>query len=80
LFGIELDRRSSTEGWGIISNISGPGLTPTHLLAARPQVGRAAFSRLRGEDDAARVWRISEDITGDPYPIAVSAAHPKGDR
>ncbi|WP_103539069.1 MULTISPECIES: SDR family oxidoreductase [unclassified Streptomyces] len=41
LFGLELDRRSRAEGWGITSNLSHPGIAPTSLLAARPEVGRA---------------------------------------
>ncbi|WP_280369265.1 SDR family oxidoreductase [Nocardia wallacei] len=40
LFGLELDRRSRAGGWGITSNLSHPGVTPTNLLAARPEVGR----------------------------------------
>ncbi|MCK8475658.1 SDR family oxidoreductase [Microbacterium aurugineum] len=41
LFGLELDRRSRALGWGITSNLSHPGVAPTSLLAARPEVGRA---------------------------------------
>lgn len=41
LFGLELDRRSRAQGWGITSNLSHPGIAPTSLLAARPEVGRA---------------------------------------
>lgn len=41
LFGLELSRRSAAAGWGISSNISHPGVAPTNLLAARPEVGRA---------------------------------------
>jgi len=41
LFGLELDRRSAAEGWGITSNLSHPGVAPTSLLAARPEVGRS---------------------------------------
>ncbi|MGV9801196.1 SDR family oxidoreductase [Mycobacterium sp. NPDC003449] len=41
LFGLELDRRSRAAGWGITSNIAHPGVAPTSLLAARPEVGRA---------------------------------------
>ena len=37
LFGLELDRRSQAEGWGITSNLSHPGVAPTNLLAARPR-------------------------------------------
>ncbi|ANJ28087.1 SDR family oxidoreductase [Agromyces aureus] len=40
LFGLELDRRSTAEGWGITSNLSHPGIAPTSLLAARPELGR----------------------------------------
>ncbi|MFF7800056.1 SDR family oxidoreductase [Streptomyces olivaceus] len=40
LFGLELDRRSAAVGWGITSNLSHPGVAPTSLLAARPEVGR----------------------------------------
>lgn len=40
LFGLELDRRSRAEGWGITSNLSHPGVAPTNLLAARPELDR----------------------------------------
>jgi NAD(P)-dependent dehydrogenase (short-subunit alcohol dehydrogenase family) len=40
LFGLELNRRSEAGGWGITSNLSHPGVAPTSLLAARPEVGR----------------------------------------
>jgi NAD(P)-dependent dehydrogenase (short-subunit alcohol dehydrogenase family) len=41
LFGLELSRRSAAAGWGVTSNICHPGVAPTSLLAARPEVGRA---------------------------------------
>lgn len=41
LFGLELHRRSLAEGWGITSNVSHPGVAPTNLLGARPEVGRS---------------------------------------
>ncbi|WP_302851356.1 SDR family oxidoreductase [Actinomadura sp. WMMB 499] len=40
LFGLELDRRSRARGWGITSNLAHPGVAPTNLLAARPELGR----------------------------------------
>lgn len=40
LFAMELHRRSTQEGWGIRSNLSHPGVSPTNLLAAQPQMGR----------------------------------------
>ncbi|MGY1806667.1 SDR family oxidoreductase [Blastococcus sp. SYSU D00669] len=45
LFGLELDRRSRAGGWGITSNLSHPGVAPTSLLAARPEMGRAEDTR-----------------------------------
>jgi NAD(P)-dependent dehydrogenase (short-subunit alcohol dehydrogenase family) len=123
LFGLELSRRSRLNGWGITSNLSHPGVAPTSLLAARPEVGRARdtagrriigamaargllvgtpesaalpavyaataseardagfygpsgpgrlggppaeqklYSRLRSEQDAEHVWRVSEELT-----------------
>lgn len=41
LFGLELERRSRAHGWGITSNLSHPGVAPTSLLAARPEIGRS---------------------------------------
>ncbi|GAA0247085.1 SDR family oxidoreductase [Cryptosporangium japonicum] len=126
LFGLELDRRSQAAGWGITSNIAHPGVAPTNLLAARPEVGRRndtlgvrlirvlsrvgltgtpesaalpallaatspdarggrfygpsglghlsgapaeqeIYSRLRSPEDAARIWEISENLTGMPF-------------
>jgi NAD(P)-dependent dehydrogenase (short-subunit alcohol dehydrogenase family) len=40
LFGLELERRSAANGWGITSNLSHPGVAPTSLLAARPEISR----------------------------------------
>jgi NAD(P)-dependent dehydrogenase (short-subunit alcohol dehydrogenase family) len=122
LFALELSRRSHRYGWGITSNLSHPGVAPTSLLAARPEVGRSRetvarrligalsargillgtaesaalpavqaattgqdatfygpsgpghlggppaeqklYSRLRSEQDAERVWAISEKLAG----------------
>lgn len=122
LFGLELSRRSARAGWGITSNISHPGVAPTNLLRARPELGRSTdtggarmiralsargilfgtvasaglpallaatspadggffgpqgiggvggrpgelrpWKPLRSADDAARVWELSEQLTG----------------
>lgn len=47
LFGLELDRRSREAGWGITANLSHPGVAPTNLLAARPEIGRSEPVRSR---------------------------------
>ncbi|MEN0072603.1 MAG: short chain dehydrogenase, partial [Propionicimonas sp.] len=41
-FGVELGRRSAAAGWGLTSTVSHPGVAPTSLLAARPEIGRDA--------------------------------------
>lgn len=41
LFGLELDRRSRQHGWGVSSTLAHPGVAPTNLLAARPDLDRA---------------------------------------
>lgn len=45
LFALELDRRSAAAGWGVTSNLAHPGVAPTNLLAAQPEMGRAEDSR-----------------------------------
>lgn len=44
LFARELDARSRDGGWGISSNLSHPGVSPTNLLAAQPGMGRHTVS------------------------------------
>jgi NAD(P)-dependent dehydrogenase (short-subunit alcohol dehydrogenase family) len=39
LFGLELDRRSRVNGWGITSNVAHPGLTSTNLQKTGPTMG-----------------------------------------
>jgi NAD(P)-dependent dehydrogenase (short-subunit alcohol dehydrogenase family) len=45
LFARELQHRSETGGWGITSVLSHPGVAPTSLLAARPELHRASDTR-----------------------------------
>jgi len=130
LFGLELNRRSAANGWGITSNLSHPGIAPTSLLDARPELGRSTatsgrriittlsrrgvlvgtvesaglpallaatspdsepggfygprglghlggapaaqklYSRLRSTEDAARIWRASEELVGVSFPAS----------
>lgn len=41
LFALELNRRSQANKWGLSSNLAHPGVAPTNLLAARPELGRS---------------------------------------
>ncbi|MER7760640.1 SDR family oxidoreductase [Streptomyces sp. NPDC097619] len=130
LFGLELDRRSRAAGWGVSSNLCHPGVAPTSLLAARPEIGRSEdtlgvkviralsargillgtvesarlpalqaatatesrgerlygpsgpghlggppaeqklYSRLRGAEEARRLWTASEELTKVSFPAA----------
>ncbi|MFD5315871.1 SDR family oxidoreductase [Streptomyces sp. NPDC127098] len=45
LFARELDARSAAAGWGITSNLSHPGVSPTNLLSAQPGMGRPTDTR-----------------------------------
>jgi len=40
MFAIELDRRSTREGWGIASNAAHPGFTKTNLQSSGPSHGK----------------------------------------
>lgn len=40
LWALELQRRSEAGGWGVSSFLSHPGVAPTSLLSARPEMGR----------------------------------------
>ncbi|MCK1813395.1 SDR family oxidoreductase [Streptomyces sp. XM4011] len=81
LFGLELDRRSAAHGWGITSNISHPGVAPTSLLDARPEMGRAKETRGRRLISALSARGL---LTGTPetagFPALRAATVPDGER
>ncbi|AQT81040.1 short chain dehydrogenase [Mycolicibacterium litorale] len=80
LFGIELAHRSRSEGWGITSNICHPGVAPTSLLAARPELGR------RQDTGGVRVIRwlsarrlVVGDLDTAALPALMAAASPSAE-
>ncbi|GGC06095.1 SDR family oxidoreductase [Cellulomonas carbonis] len=81
LFALELDRRSRAAGWGITSNLSHPGVAPTSLLVARPEIGRD-----RDTPQIATIRRLSRagvllgTIDSAPLPalMAATAQGPAG--
>ncbi|WP_430593545.1 SDR family oxidoreductase [Humidisolicoccus flavus] len=81
LFGLELDRRSLANDWGITSNLSHPGIAPTNLLAARPELGRSTQTRGRR-----LIQRLSDRgfLFGTPQsaaePALYAATHPTSKR
>jgi NAD(P)-dependent dehydrogenase (short-subunit alcohol dehydrogenase family) len=69
LVALELDRRSVAHGWGITSNLSHPGIAPTSLLAARPEIGRSGESR-----EIRLIRRLSAmGVVGTPETAALPA-------
>ncbi|KZE32989.1 SDR family oxidoreductase [Microbacterium sp. T32] len=60
LWALELQKRSVAAGWGITSNVSHPGVAPTNLLAARPEIGRA--EAVSGRRSIERMTRLG--LTG----------------
>lgn len=77
LFGLELDRRSQRAGWGITSNISHPGIAPTSLLAARPELGRAQETPGRRVITTLSRWGLAgtADSAGLPALYAATSPH-----
>lgn len=71
LFGRELERRSRAEGWGITSVLSHPGVAPTNLLAARPEVGRSR--QLLGRRVITLLSRVG--LTGTPESAGLPALY-----
>lgn len=79
LFALELGRRSEAAGWGISTAISHPGVAPTSLLAARPEMGRSADTTavrlIRWL--SARGWVVGTPETA-AYPAILAATDPAG--
>jgi NAD(P)-dependent dehydrogenase (short-subunit alcohol dehydrogenase family) len=76
LFGLELHRHSIAGGWGITSNLSHPGVAPTSLLAARPEVGRATAARGRGAVVAMSRLGLAGSVDSAALPALLAATAP----
>lgn len=78
LWALELQKRSVAAGWGITSNISHPGVAPTNLLAARPEIGRAeAVSGRRGIERMTRLGLTGTvESAGLPALMAATMGEP----
>lgn len=72
LFAMELQRRADASAWGIRSNLSHPGITPTNLLSAQPGMGRP------DDTTAVKVIRALSRlglVVGTPSSAALSAVY-----
>lgn len=79
LFGLELSRQSRQHGWGVTSNISHPGIAPTSLLVARPEIGRARQARGRGLIGLLSRWGIAGTVESAALPALMAATAVNGD-
>jgi NAD(P)-dependent dehydrogenase (short-subunit alcohol dehydrogenase family) len=76
LFACELDARSRQNGWGVSSNMSHPGVSPTNLLAAQPAMGRTRETgRRRMIRFLSRVG-ITGTVEGAALPAVMAATDP----
>jgi NAD(P)-dependent dehydrogenase (short-subunit alcohol dehydrogenase family) len=77
MFALELQRRSEAAGWGITSNASHPGVTPTNLLAAQPALGRPTDTlQVRAVRLSARLGLINRSVEHGMQPALLAATHP----
>ncbi|MET7827104.1 SDR family oxidoreductase [Streptomyces sp. NPDC005386] len=76
LFGLELHRRSRAGGWGITANLAHPGVAPTNLLAARPEIGRAAAVPARRVVTALSRLGVVGTVTSAGLPALMAATTP----
>ncbi|MFJ9135972.1 SDR family oxidoreductase [Streptomyces sp. NPDC102256] len=76
LFGLELDRRSRAGDWGISANLAHPGVAPTNLLAARPEIGRAAAVPARRVVTALSRLGVVGSVTSAGLPALMAATTP----
>lgn len=78
LFGLELDRRSTQGGWGLTANLSHPGVAPTSLLAARPEIGRAEPVPARRAIAALSRLGVLGSVDSAGLPALMAATAPGG--
>ncbi len=82
LFARELDARSRAAGWGISSNLCHPGISPTNLLAAQPEIGRERETNLRRLVRVMSRLRIAGTVASAALPAVMAATDPdaRGDQ
>ncbi|MFI6512505.1 SDR family oxidoreductase [Streptosporangium sp. NPDC050855] len=82
LFARELDARSRAAGWGISSNFSHPGVSPTNLLAAQPGMGREKETGGRRMIRVLSRFGITGTVAGAALPAVMAATDPasRGDQ
>lgn len=80
MFAFELDRRSKAAGWAITSNASHPGVTPTNLLRAQPDMGRSRDTTgFRMVKALSRVGLLNRSAEEGMLPALYAATHPRAE-
>lgn len=82
LFARELDARSREADWGVTSNLSHPGVSPTNLLAAQPAMGRSTQTGGRRVLTLLSRVGIAGTVASAALPALVAATDPasRGDQ
>ncbi|MBA8794118.1 NAD(P)-dependent dehydrogenase (short-subunit alcohol dehydrogenase family) [Friedmanniella endophytica] len=76
LLGLELDRRSRAGNWGITATLAHPGVAPTNLLAARPEIGRSQAVSARRLISALSRIGLTGTVESAALPALVAATAP----
>lgn len=82
LFARELDARSRDADWGVTSNLSHPGVSPTNLLAAQPAMGRSTQTGGRRVISLLSRAGITGTVASAALPALMAATDPtsRGDQ
>ncbi len=76
MFGLELDRRSRANGWGLTSIAAHPGVARTGLIAAGPMSGRPIARLIMNVLYPPIAPLISNSAAGGALPILMAATDP----
>jgi NAD(P)-dependent dehydrogenase (short-subunit alcohol dehydrogenase family) len=78
MFGLELDRRSRANGWGVVSNVAHPGTTLTNLYTSGPNLGRGRPSRLQAIMKRLAGWGLFvQNVDAGLLPALYAATSPQ---
>jgi len=76
MFGLELDRRSRANGWGLTSVAAHPGVARTGLIAAGPMSGRPIARLIMNVLYPPIAPLVSNSAAGGALPILMAATDP----
>jgi NAD(P)-dependent dehydrogenase (short-subunit alcohol dehydrogenase family) len=78
LFGLELHRRSTAGGWGIVSNVAHPGTTLTNLYTSGPDMGRKKPSPYKAIMTRLARWGLFvQNVDAGVLPALYAATSPQ---